>query len=99
MLAMGLEGDIPEHDHLVVTADLLEGAAQVISRIGGVAREPVPIGRYDARRRIAHAFPSGVLARPAQQRAHCLLGRLAGHRTFASCRHGCISWATAPCDR
>src|SRR5690606_4721691 len=37
MLAMRLELDVAQDDHLIVAFDLFEGSAQVIGRVGGIA--------------------------------------------------------------
>ncbi len=77
VLAVRLEGDVAQHDHLVVAADFLEGAPEVRGRIDLVSGKPVAVGVDDPVRGIAQAFAVGILARPAQERAHRLLGRAA----------------------
>src|SRR5207248_2740512 len=77
VLAVRLGRDVAQHDHLVVAADFLEGAPEVRGRIDPVARKPVEVGVDDPVRGIAQAFAVGILARPAQERAHRLLGRAA----------------------
>ena len=39
VLAVRLELDVAQHDHLVVAADFLEGAAQVLARVDARSRE------------------------------------------------------------
>src|SRR5690606_13998134 len=39
VLAVALELDVAQHDHLVVSGDLLEGALEVLARIVGIAAE------------------------------------------------------------
>ena len=70
MLAVRLELDVAQHDHLVVTGRFFEGAQQVLARVDGVAREPVGIGVDDTFRRVEQAFASGIFTGPAQQRAY-----------------------------
>src|SRR5262245_30955522 len=74
VLAVGLELDVTEHDHLVVTRRFLEGAPQVFARIGSVSAVPVAERGDDAARRITQTLTRRVLARPAQQNPHRFLG-------------------------
>ena len=53
MLAMRLEPNAAQHDHFVVTFDLLEGAGQIGLGIGGVAGKPIFERAGHARGRIA----------------------------------------------
>src|SRR5690606_26769395 len=78
VLAVRLELDVAQHDHLVVAGDLLEGAGEVLVRIQGVAAEPVAVGTGDPRRGVQQALARGVLAGPAQQGADGILGLLTG---------------------
>jgi hypothetical protein len=66
MLAEGFERDVAQHDHLVVSLDLLEGAPQVRPRIGVIPREPILVGIDHALRRVAKALPLRILSGPAQ---------------------------------
>src|ERR1700722_19091327 len=76
-----------EHD-LVVARDLLEGALEIVARVLVVAREPFLVGAHDARRRAEQPLAIGVVARPADERAHGTfslgergaIGRLASRR-------------------
>jgi hypothetical protein len=56
VLAMRFELDVAQHDHLVVAGHFLEGAAQVVGGIGGVAGEPVAIGLGHALGGVEQAF-------------------------------------------
>jgi hypothetical protein len=72
VLAMRLEGDVAQHHHLIVTADFLEGAPQVVGRVDLVPRKPVAVSVQHALRGVAQALAARIIARPAQQRAHRL---------------------------
>src|SRR5690606_15893055 len=74
VLAVAFVLDVAQHDHLVVAGHLLEGAGQVLARVLAVAAEPVAIGLGHPPRGVQQALAAGVLARPAQQGAHGLLG-------------------------
>jgi hypothetical protein len=41
VLAVALHVDVAEHDDVVVARALLEGARQLLGRVGGVAPEPL----------------------------------------------------------
>ena len=79
VFAMALELDVAQHDEFVVALDFLEGARQVLLGIQRVAAEPVLVGLDHALGRVEQAFARGVLAGPAQQRAHGLFGLGAGN--------------------
>ena len=66
VLAVRLEGDVAQHDQLIVAADLLEGAAQVGGRVDVVAGEPVAVGVHHALRGVLQPLAARILARPAQ---------------------------------
>jgi hypothetical protein len=74
MLAVRLEADVAEHDHLVVARDLLKAAAQQQVGVFGIAGESLLIGAHDARGRIAQASATRIIASPSDQGAHCVLG-------------------------
>src|SRR5690606_13549118 len=78
MLAVRLEADVAQHDHLVVAVDLVERAAQELDRVVFVAAEPVLVGADDARRRAPQSFAARVVADPAQKRPDRLFGFLSG---------------------
>ncbi len=78
MLAMAFDVDFAQHDHVVIALHVLEGARQLLGRIGGIALEPFVIGFDDALRRIEQAFPVRIVAGPGQKRAH------GGHGFFAA---------------
>ena len=73
MLAMALEGDAAQHDHLVIAVDLGEGLAQHLLRILVVAGEIFAEGAPQPVRRLAQAVAVGVLADPLQHRAERVL--------------------------
>ena len=74
MLAVRGEFDVAQHDHLVVTGNFFEGAAQFLARIFGIARKPVLVGIGYARRRVDQTFAGWIVAGPAQQDAHGIFG-------------------------
>ena len=73
VLAMRLERDVAQHDHLVVAADFLERAAQILGRIDLVAREPVAVGVDDALGRVEQALALGSSPAQRSSSAHGLL--------------------------
>src|SRR5487761_2005669 len=77
MLAVALEADVLEHDDLIVAVGLFEGAAELVGRIGGVAREIFVVGADDATGRAFEALTIRIVARPADEDAHGLLGLFA----------------------
>src|SRR5258708_39772116 len=74
VLAMRLEADVAQHDHVVITFDFLEGAGQIFFGILRVTREPVLISADDTARRIEQAFPQRIVACPTEQRANGVFG-------------------------
>jgi len=95
VLTMRLEGDVAQHDHLVVSGDLLEGAAQVGRGVDLIAGEPVAIRIDHPLRRVAQPFARRVIARPAQQGAYRILCRAA--RNLRSLpRHARLSGCMTP---
>src|SRR6185437_10382443 len=70
MLAMALEADVLQDDHLVVAVGLLEGALQELVGVAAIAREILLEGAHHPRRRALQALALRIIARPAQQRAH-----------------------------
>src|SRR5262245_5165383 len=85
MLAVRLERDVTEHDHLVVTADFFEGAAEVVRRIDGVAGKPVRIRVDHAFGGVEQTFALRVIAGPAQQRTNRRFGFVAGYLRWSGC--------------
>src|SRR6185436_7299248 len=78
MLAVRLEADVAQHDHLVVALDLAERAPQELERVFVVPAEPIFVGADDSARCSDEAFAIGVVADPLQQRADgrfCLFAR------------------------
>ncbi len=74
VLAIGFETDVAQHDNLVVALDLLEGPAQGFARILVVTREEFLVGAHDAIGRAHQTFTVGIVAGPANERAHRVLG-------------------------
>src|SRR3569833_382114 len=70
MLSMGLEGDVPQHDHLVVTTDFLEGAPQVLGRIQLVAGNPDTKDKDNTQKRLKKTLAIRVVPRPSQKRTY-----------------------------
>ena len=82
VLAMRLERDVLQQHDLVIAADLLEGAAEMVRRILGIAARIFLPGARDPRRRVEQALAVGIVARPADQGAHRLLD-VVGHGDLA----------------
>ena len=70
MLAMALETNATQYDHLVIAFDLFEGLFQDIDRVLCIACEEfLQRARY-ARRRLDQAVPFGIFARPPDDGAN-----------------------------
>ena len=67
MLARRLHADVADDDHLVVLADVAEGARQDLGRILGVAAGPLEPRLHCARGRVPEPFAVGVFADVAEQ--------------------------------
>src|SRR6516165_5078664 len=80
VLAMGLERDVAQHHDLVVAGDLVEGAAEIVARVLRITGEPLLISARDTTRRSGQPLAVGIVAGPADERAHSRL-RLAAGRT------------------
>ena len=74
VLAMRVELDVAQHDQIVVTADIHEGARQRFRRIVVIARKILPKGLGDAFWRVEQSLAAGVIAGPGEQYAHGGLG-------------------------
>ena len=83
MLAMRLEADVAQHDHLVVAVDLAKRAPQELERVVVVAAEPVLVRADDASRRADEPLALGIVADPLEQRAHGCFGFFARGFGFA----------------
>src|SRR5690554_4392167 len=73
MLAVALERDVLEQNDLVVTADFLESARKMSRRILGIAEAVFLPGARHPRRRVQQALAVGIVAGPADERAHGIL--------------------------
>src|SRR5579884_4336450 len=73
MFAMRFKTNVAQDHDLVVAADLLEGALEIIPRIVVIAGKPFLIGAHDTRRRGSQAFAVRVVARPLNE---CTRGSL-----------------------
>src|SRR3546814_18520142 len=93
--------DVCSSDLLVVTGNLLEGALQVFARIVGVAAEPVSVGVDHALGCVEQALASRIVASPAHQGTHRVLGLPAADAValFVSVGHGFapVVIGRAPC--
>src|SRR5712671_4393189 len=69
VLAMTLEANAAQHDHLVVAFDLLKGPLQDLDRVLGVAGKEFLEGARDARRRVEQASPLRIVAGPTDDGA------------------------------
>ena len=76
VLTMRPEIDVAENDHLVVAVCLLERAAQDRVGVLAVAHKILLVGARDPLGRIEQPLALGVVAGPAEQHAHRLLGLL-----------------------
>ena len=85
MLAMRLERDVLQEHDLVIAADLLEGAAEMMRGILLIAARIFLPGAGDPRRRVEQPLAVGIVAGPADQGAHRLLD-VVGHRDLAAAR-------------
>ena len=70
VLAMALEADAAQHDHLVIAFGLLEGLLQDLGGVLTVAREELLERARHARRRLAQAVPIRIFAGPSDDGAH-----------------------------
>ena len=75
VLAMRLERDVPQQNHLVIASDLLEGAGEMGRGILVVPRCIFAPGAANAGGRVAQALAVGIVARPQQQGADRILHR------------------------
>src|ERR1019366_5018114 len=74
MLAMGLELDVPQHHHLVIAGDLVEGPAEIVARLLPITGEPFFVGARDPGGRTQQSLPVRIIAGPANERAHRVFG-------------------------
>src|SRR6185295_7330631 len=72
------KADVAQDNHFVVAGDLLERAVQVLVGVLVIAREPLLVGAHDAGRCIQQSFAARIVAGPADERPHGLLGLGAG---------------------
>ncbi len=70
VLAMALDIDIGQHDHVVIALHILEGLAERLERIGVIAGEPLLIGLDHAFGRVDQAFTARVIPGPGDQGAN-----------------------------
>ena len=75
MLAMALERDAAQNDHLVIAVDLGKGLAQHLRRILVIAAEILAKRPHQPVRRFPQAVAVGVFADPFENRAERLLRR------------------------
>ena len=81
MLAVALEADAAQHDHLVVAFGLLEGLRQDCLGVLGVASEVFLVGPRHARRRLGKAIAIGVVPAPTDDGAEGRFDLRAGRST------------------
>ncbi len=91
MFAMRLEGDVAQHDHLIVPGDFVERATQILRGIDRIAGEPVAISVHDPLRRVAQPLTLRVVSGPLQQRADRLFGFFPGGCSSRGCGHSALS--------
>ena len=78
VLAMAFEAHVAQQDHVAIAGDVLEGAGKFGGGILAVAAEPLLVGFDDALGRIGEPRARRIVAGPGEQRAHGVLGLLAG---------------------
>ena len=64
MLAMGLDVDIPQDNHVVIARYIFEDTGEDLFRVLVITPEPFLIGIHHAFWRIAQAFAVRIIARP-----------------------------------
>ena len=103
MLAVAFEADGAERNHLVVALDLLEGLGQDFRGVHRVAREILLVGLDDTLWRLDQPIARGILAGPAENRAHRLFGFLLARLALLGGSIGCgfgsgvvvVAWGAA----
>ncbi len=96
MLALGIEGDVAHQHHVIVGANLGEGALEHLGRALAIAAVELLVGVDDALGRLDQALARRVVARKSDQRAYGRLRLLArrpdGRRNvFDMIRQGCLA--------
>src|SRR5690606_35957584 len=74
MLAMAFEANVLEDNHFIIAIGFFEGPLQHQRRIDFVSTEVLAVGLGDAAWRIQQALSRRIIARPADQGPHCVLG-------------------------
>jgi hypothetical protein len=74
MFAMRLEGNVAQHDDLVVAGNFLKSPAEVVARVLRIAGEPFFVGPHDPGRRAEHSRAFRIVAGPANERADGVFG-------------------------
>src|SRR6516162_300880 len=92
MLAMRLETNIAQHHYFVVAAGFLEGSLEIIARIVVITGEPFLIGANDPRRRGEKSLAIGIVAGPANERAHGNFSFRARRPPDAACRRRFVAF-------
>ena len=72
VLAVALDLDVAQDDHVVIALHVLEGAAQLAARVGVIALEPLAIGVDHPLGRVDQARARRVVAGPGDEGAHGL---------------------------
>jgi hypothetical protein len=70
VLAVALEGDVADQNHLAIALDLLENPVEHAGGILGVSGVEFLEGFGDPRRCLRQTFPGRVVAGPADEGAH-----------------------------
>ena len=109
VLAMALEGDAAQHDHLVIAIDLAEGLVQNLVRVFVIAGKIFAVGAHHTIGRLDQAVAIGVLANPFQDGAKRVFGLGVANRRLPAAggpveilfsqRHGSIFLIRAPKKR
>ena len=69
MFAMRLEGNVSQHDDLVISRNFFECSTEVVARVLGIAGEPFFIGSNNPSRRAQHSRAFRIVAGPTYERA------------------------------
>src|SRR5712675_528954 len=64
MFAMRLEGNVSQHDHLIIACNLVECSTEVVAWVLGIAGEPFFIRLDNPSRRAQHSWAFWIVASP-----------------------------------
>src|SRR3546814_14529504 len=81
VFAMGLEGDVLQKDNFIIAAHLLECPAEMMSGFFAISLAIFFPGTSDTLGCVEQPFAGGIVTRPANESADCLL-HIFGHMHF-----------------